>query len=313
MSWHIATANSLPPLDSAAATERIEARLPPDPQPAPDAAIRVLAWRCDAQPRPEDAVRLLRTSDAAVSLLAVREKVPPHGRPAGIAAIAGRLGVGHALALAEATPTDGGGGGGGGFDCDSVGIVSAHVLLKLGLQRLPAQHPRSGGPCAVFGQLPIEGIDVSVVSVALDAGDAPGWRARQMQVLLDRIDAYDRYLPVLIGGDMATTTFAAEDLADMGRLRQLLAERADRLVAPAGFEPMFDLLRQRGYEWRHANLPLAPTGRDGPPGIRGQAYKRLWFFARGLVCDEPKLLPAQDGRRLSMGRHDAISLRIRPA
>lgn len=296
MSWHIGTANSLPPLDGAAATERIEARLPPDPQPAPDAAIRVLAWRCDAQPRPDDAARLLRTGDAAVSLLAVREKVPPHGRPAGIAAVAGRLGAGHALALAEATAT------GGGFDCDSVGIVSPHVLLKLGLQRLPAQHPGSGGPCAVFGQLPVEGIDVSVVSVALDDGDPPGWRARQMQVLLDRIDAYDRYLPVLIGGDMATATFAGEDLAEIGRLRQLPAER----------EPLFDLLRQRGYEWRHANLPLAPTGRSAPPGITGQACKRLWFFARGLVCDEPKLLPARGGG-LPSGRHDAISLRIRPA
>lgn len=296
MSWHIGTANSLPPLDSAAATERIEARLPPEPLPAPDMAIRVLAWRCDAQPRPEDAARLLRTSDAAVSLLALHEKVPPHGRPAGIAAIAKRLGAGHALALATAT----GSGGGGGFDCDAVGIVSPHVLLKLGLQRLPAQHPGSGGPCAVFGQLEVEGIDVSVVSVALDAGDAPGWRARQMQVLLDRIDAYDRYLPVLIGGDMATTAVAGEDFADIGRL-------------PAEGEPMFDLLRQRGFEWRHANLPLAPTGRGGPPGIEGRACRRLWFFARGLVCDEPKLLPARGGGGLPMGGHDAISLRIRPA
>ncbi len=283
MSWHIGTANSLPPLDSAAATERIEARLPPQPLPAPDMAIRVLAWRCDAQPRPEDAARLLRTSDAAVSLLALREKVPPHGRPAGIAAIAKRLGAGHALALATAT-----GGGGGGFDCDAVGIVSPHVLLKLGLQRLPGQHP-GGGPCAVFGQLPVEGIDVSVVSVALDDADAPDWRARQMQVLLDRIDAYDRYLPILIGGDMATATF------------------------PAGSEPMFDLLRQRGYDWRHANLPPAPSGRGGAPGTEGRPGRRLWFFARGLVCDEPKLLPARGGDGLPMGRHDAISLRIRPA
>ena len=87
----------------------------------------------------------------------------------------------------------------------------------------------------------------------------------------------------------------------------------ERLLPPAAHEPMFAVLRQRGYDWRHANMPLAPTGRAGPGGDIGRLYKRLWFLTRGLVCDEPAIVPAVDGAGRPMGSHDAISVRIRLA
>ena len=94
---------------------------------------------------------------------------------------------------------------------------------------------------------------------------------------------------MLTAGDMATVT-----LAPYAELRR-----------PAEREPMFELLRKRGYDWRACNLALARTG--GPQG-----RKRLWFFTRGLVCDEPAIVPALDGAGRPMGSCDAITLRIRP-
>ena len=52
--------------------------------------------------------------------------------------------------------------------------------------------------------------------------------------------------------------------------------------------------------------------RHGPVTGRRHGLKRLWFFSRGLVCDEPAVVPALDGAGEPMGSHDAITLRIRP-
>jgi hypothetical protein len=315
VSWHIDTANALPPLaepgGTAAAFELLEARLPIARRAPPDGPIRVLAWRADAEPSPDDAARLLRTSEAAVAMLAMRETVAASGCVGALAAVASRLGAGHAAALLDAASADG-----VGIVADSVGLVSGHVLFKLGLERLPAARlpSRGGSPCAVIAQLDVDRVNVTFASVALDPGDGPDQRGRQILTLLDRIDHYDRYLPVLIGGDMATTTFTPEELADAGRMRLLLRKAEQRLLMPAPHEPLFHVLRQRGYDWRSVNVPLAPTGRDGPPGAgRDQLYKRLWFFARGLICDEPAVVPALDGSGQPMGSHDAITVQVRPA
>lgn len=312
MSWHIDTADSLPPLAGQSAAPSalglVEARLPVTRPPPPDGAIRVLAWRADVGTGIDDVTRFLRTSDAAMVMLAIRETTPASGEVGVIDRVASRLGAGHALALLDVEPADE-----GRFVAETVGLVSPHVLFKLGLERLPAGARGVGSPCALFAQLQVDRVNVTFVSVALDQQDGPDQRAVQMRTLLDRIDDYDRYLPVLIGGDMATTTFTPEELADTGRMRLVLHGSAQRLVIPNAHEPMFHLLRQRGYNWRSANVPLAPTGRSGPAGAdEGQLYKRLWFFARGLVCDEPAIVPAQDGAGQPMGVHDALSLRIRP-
>ncbi len=288
MSWHIDTADALPALTGpelgGAALGLLEARLPVARPPPPEGPIRVLAWRADMAPGPDDAARLLRTSDAAMALLAMREIASAFGSIGAIAATASRLGAGHAVALLDAASLER-----QRLAVGSVGLVSPHVLFKLGLERLPAVPGLAESPCAVLGQIEIDHVSVTFASVALPALEGPQQRAWQMEALLDRIDAYDRYLPVLIGGDMATVTLATD-----GDLRR-----------PAIREPMFELLRKRGYDWRACNLPLMRSG-------RGQDRKRLWFFSRGLVCDEPAIVPALDGAGQPMGSHDAITLRIRP-
>lgn len=315
MSWHVETADALPPLVGvdcpAVALGMMEARLPPTYPPTPEGPIRVLAWRCDMPTAAAEAARLLGASGSSLAFLAMQEAVPPSGAMDAIGAVARRLGAGHVAAMLGTEAVDA-----WCIAVETVGMISPQVMFKLGLERLPLMpgSARAGSPCAVLGQFAIDQVDVTFASVALEPSDGPDVRARQMAMLLDRIDAYGRWLPVLIGGDMATTTFTPEELADAGRMRLVLHSAAQRLLLPVAHEPMFHLLRQRGYEWRPANLPLTPTGRSGPPGAdRDQLYKRLWFFARGLICDEPAVVPAMDTAGQPMGSHDAIALRIRPA
>lgn len=288
VSWHIDTADALPALTGpalgTAALGLLEARLPLVRLPAPEGPIHVLAWHADAAPSADDAARLLRTSDAAVAMLTMRETASAFGGIEAIASTASRLGAGHAVAVINVAATES-----RRLAVGTVGLVSPHVLFKLGLERLPAVPGLTGSPCAVLGQMEIDNVNVTFASVALPSLEGPLQRAWQMEALLDRIDAYDRYLPVLIGGDMATVALTSED----------------QLRRPAGPEPMFSLLRKRGYDWRACNLPLAATGRR-------HGLKRLWFFSRGLACDEPAVVPALDGAGEPMGSHDAITLRIRP-
>jgi hypothetical protein len=312
MSWHDATVNSLPPLawppaavedgvDATAAPPQplglIEARLPPRRPPPPEGGPRMLLWHANPAPAVDAAAQLLLDVEPAVAFVAAEETVPVGGRPRLIADLARRTGCGHVLAVSGLAPR------GAALALASLALLSPHVLYKLGLERLPGAAPTGGvgSPVALLAQLEVDGVPTTLAAVRLVAGRGPEDRARQVAALLDRIDLYDRHLPVLIAGDLVTTTLGADAPAAPAELTP------DRLLEPEPYEPMFELFRRRGYAWRAGNVPRVATGRLGPWGdARPPAAKRLWFLARGLVARAPAILPAP-------GSHDALSVRVGPS
>ena len=69
------------------------------------------------------------------------------------------------------------------------------------------------------------------------------------------------------------------------------------------YEPMFETLQARGYDWESCNVPLAPTQRTRPDGTPPPPFGKIdWLFARGLRCTEPADHRRPSTRRASRSR-----------
>ena len=120
-------------------------------------------------------------------------------------------------------------------------------------------------------------------------------------------------LPVLIGGDFNTNTLDRSDRRRPLLVAAALRDDPDRLVLPMRYEPMFDELRRRGYDWEHCNVMGARTQRTRPDGTPIEPLGRIdWFFARGLACSDPAVLPAVDEQGVAISDHDALVVTVRP-
>jgi len=95
------------------------------------------------------------------------------------------------------------------------------------------------------------------VCTHLETRTTPRGRARQMAAILDALEGAD--VPVLLAGDWNTSTFARgtrwRALRELLRILLRSAERMQRdLCHPdRGREPLFDVLRRRGYHYREWN------------------------------------------------------------
>ncbi|MBY4893517.1 hypothetical protein KUL25_12165 [Rhodobacteraceae bacterium N5(2021)] len=197
-------------------------------------------------------------------------------------------------------------------------ILSRLALRRPVLFRLEAEgkwfgwtrgEPRVGGRIAIGGQVMLDGVAVTVVGVHLESHSDPAHRAGQMVRLVELIGHYDPSAPVLIGGDVNTSTRSwAERTAGVPEDPQ---KRSD--VVP--HEPMFDTMAAAGFDWTTCNVPHMPTQRFLDPDdarATGRVPGKIdWLFSRGLVASEPKVVPAvgEDGTILS--DHDAIAVTVR--
>jgi endonuclease/exonuclease/phosphatase family metal-dependent hydrolase len=127
-------------------------------------------------------------------------------------------------------------------------------------------------------------------SVHLENRTDGAGRARQMETLLDALDAYaDGALPVVIGGDLNTH------------------------VGPGGYrdasEPLFALAASRVYDWAACNL-AQPTTRASTWSTSEGTRQLDWFCTRGLSVRDPTVVPAlgEDGSVLS--DHELILLTL---
>jgi endonuclease/exonuclease/phosphatase family metal-dependent hydrolase len=173
---------------------------------------------------------------------------------------------------------------------------------------------RVGGRVAVMAELALAEANVLLVSVHYEShSDAPD-RLTQTRDLLDAIDRHAPGLPVLIGGDFNTSTFALADKERPDLTRAALDEDPQRLLLPMAYEPMFEEVRLRGYDWERCNVMGAATQRTRPDGTPRPPFGRIdWFFARGLECSDPAMIPAVDAAGLAISDHDALAVTIRPA
>lgn len=172
------------------------------------------------------------------------------------------------------------------------------------------QH-RVGGRIAVLASLRIDDQPVTLASVHLESHGNPEHRAEGTAVLLDAIDDYAKGQPVLLGGDFNSSTLARNWSGAVVRGPALSVERA---VNPIAFEPLFEILRQRGYGWELANDLTKPTQRWDPaaPKRPGSPGKLDWFFTRGLDVIDATTLPALDPNGAIISDHDLLTVTVCP-
>lgn len=170
--------------------------------------------------------------------------------------------------------------------------------------------PRVGGRVAIGGQIHLSGRSVTLVSVHLESHSDPGYRRNQTQQLLDVLDRYDSLTPILIGGDFNTsTTSQTEQDWNLAAWREELRHDPLRRVRVEPYEPLFSLMKERGFDWVLPNLANVATERRSPPLDRPLG-KVDWFFVRGLKAQNPRITAAlgPDGRIIS--DHDPICVEI---
>ena len=275
----------------------------------PRVRLRVAAWNVERLRYLDDIGDTLAGIDADVVLLSEIDKgMARSGNGHRIDELAARLGGAYAYGVeflelglggpAERAAHDGGANH-AGFHGN--GIVSRLPLLRPFMVRLEAEggwferdreEPRVGGRMAIGGQVELAGRPVTLVSVHLEnRSDAPT-RARHMAHLMTMIDRYDAEAPVVIGGDLNSSTFDwAEAHADPETVAAALAADPWRQLRVADHEPLFGEAVARGYDYEAANVPEAPTQRFDEPRRFGPA-KIDWFFTRGLRAFAPRVVPA---------------------
>jgi endonuclease/exonuclease/phosphatase family metal-dependent hydrolase len=173
---------------------------------------------------------------------------------------------------------------------------------------------RVGGRIALMAEIDLGGTPVLLVSAHYESHTDQDDRAAQTRIMLDAVDRHAPGRPVLIGGDFNKSTFALREKRDPDFVRAALAEDPDRLVRPEPYEPMFRVLKERGYEWSACNTPLAVTQRMRPDGTPQPPFGRIdWFFSRGLRCSAPAVIPAVDDSGQAISDHEALAVTIAPA
>jgi endonuclease/exonuclease/phosphatase family metal-dependent hydrolase len=172
--------------------------------------------------------------------------------------------------------------------------------------------PRVGGTIAIGAKVQLGGVAVTVVSVHLESHCDPDVRGEDMRRMLALIDTVAAGEPVILGGDFNTSTAVDKERRENRPvwLARLAAE-PQRLSRPEPFEPLFGFARDRGYDWHACNVPDAPTQRF-PVGSDRPNAKLDWFFTRGLVVSDPRIIPAVQDDGAPSSDHEALVVTIAP-
>jgi len=145
-------------------------------------------------------------------------------------------------------------------------VRAARILsLPQGFEYFEFSEKRYGRRIALVAEVEMPGgRALRAVCTHLETRTTPRGRAHQMAAILDALEDGEANLPVLLVGDWNTSTFARgtrwRALRSLLRILLVSAERMQReLCHPdRGREPLFDRLRERGYQYREWN-DEAPT------------------------------------------------------
>jgi endonuclease/exonuclease/phosphatase family metal-dependent hydrolase len=156
---------------------------------------------------------------------------------------------------------------------------------------------RIGGRMALAARVAGAPEPVWVVATHLESKTDPADRRAQIRTLLEALDAIAPGEPCVIGGDFNTKALPRGE-----------AERHRLLEAPERDEPLFADLREAGFEWQRANLAL-PTQNPGPKNKHAPPFGKLdWIVARGLVPQNPRIVPALDEQGRAVSDHEMIAV-----
>jgi endonuclease/exonuclease/phosphatase family metal-dependent hydrolase len=314
--------------DSLPALAQIEVGPPMPVASGAQGALRVVAWNVERLRHLSATADLLLREGADVCLITEIDKgMARTGNTHRTAELSAAIGQPYAYA-AEFVELDLGTEGeraAHAGEANALGFHGNAVLSRLALHRpvlfrLEAEghwfgwdrgEPRVGGRIAIGGQVLLDGVAVTVIGLHLESHSDPAHRAGQMARLVDLVAQYDPVAPVLIGGDVNTSTRSwAERLAG---LPEDPARRCD--VVP--HEPLFAVMAAHGFDWTACNVPLAPTQRFADPAgeaARGRVPGKIdWIFTRGLAASDPAVIPAVGPDGAILSDHDALAVTIRLA
>ena len=278
----------------------------------------------------EESAALLAAAGADVVLLVeVDVGMARSGNRHTVRDLAGRLGTGWCFAV-EFVELDLGDARERAWHAGSnnaAGLHGAAILSRLPLER-PALvrletsgrwfdgrfgERRVGGRMALLAEVRTSRGPVLVAAVHLESRTDPADRLASTRCLLDTIDAHAPGRPVLIGGDLNSSTFDLETKRDVEAVASALTADPDGLVRPEPYEPLFAHAAARGYAWRDCNLEGVATQRTRPDGTpRPPLGKIDWLLARGLRCRDPRVLPAVDARGTAISDHEALAVTVEP-
>lgn len=302
--------------------------------PATAAAVesaRVVFWNAERLKYPTASAALLAAANADVILLCeVDVGMARSGNRHTVADLATQLATGYAfgtefveLGLGDARERAWHAGEHNRCGLHGGAILSRYGLLHPAMVRLETSgrwfdgrfgERRVGGRIALMAELPIAGTPVLFVAAHYESHSDQADRLELTRTLLDAVDTWSPGRPALIAGDFNTNTFSLADKARPAVVAAALTVEPDRLVAPMRHEPMFDLLRQRGYDWQSCNVPNAPTQRTRPDGTPAPPFGKIdWLFARGLRCTDPAIIAAVAADGVAISDHEALAVTVTPA
>ncbi len=177
---------------------------------------------------------------------------------------------------------------------------------------LDRHEPRVGGTIAMLASVQIMGTTVLMANVHLESHETPQSRAQDLQKLLRLIEDIAPGGPVVIGGDMNTSTGSYQDRhADPLAWAARLAGDPLRLLRPQPYEPLFGALAAMGYDWQSCNLPDQPTTRY-PAGSARRPAKIDWVFTRGLSVSDVAIVPTVMPDSTPASDHEGLMLTVWP-
>lgn len=310
--------------------DQIEEVPPPRPTP-PLHSARILFWNAERLKFLDASVALLRAAQADACVLCELDYgMARSGNRHAVADLAAARDSGYIfgvefveLGLGDARERQWHAGERNIAGIHGAGLVSPHELHRPALLRLETTgrwfdgafgERRVGGRIAIMAEMEIGGVPVLLVSVHYESHTDPADRLAQTSILLDVIDARAPGIPVLIGGDFNTNTLDRSDHERPRLVKAAVEVDPDRLTLPMRYEPMFEELRRRGYDWEHCNIMGLGTQRTRPDGTPAEPLGRIdWFFARGLECSDPAVIPAVDANGLAISDHEALAVTVRPS
>ncbi len=181
-------------------------------------------------------------------------------------------------------------------------ILSAYPLEDVATIALPAPIKRKfrrarpldvvGAPAALTATLKVGDERLRVCVAHLDSRCAPAGRALQMKVLTAHLPGEGR---AIIGGDLNTTTTELCTVKGVLKLPVQMLLHPRRFRSPEPYEPLFERLREAGFQLRGANAPMRPTftfSRLIPPMVRPRLD---WIALRGIepVLGSATVIPAR--------------------
>ena len=307
----------------------LEVEDPPEPVPPP-ASLRILFWNAERLKFLDESAALLAATGADVVLLVeVDVGMARSGNRHTVRDLSAQLGMGWCFAvefveldLGDARERARHAGSSNDAGLHGAAILSRSPLERPALVRLESSgrrfdggfgERRVGGRMALLAEVRTSRGPVLVASVHLESHTDPTDRLASTRCLLDAIDAHAPGTPVLIGGDLNSSTFDLETKRDVEAVASALTADPDRLVRPEPYEPLFAHAAARGYAWRACNLEGVATQRTRPDGTPRPPFGKIdWFLARGLVCREPAILPAVDARGTAISDHEALAVTVEP-